>query len=291
MGTVTTAPRQRKRARSNRSEAIQSLDLKATSRTSHQRTPHVSKNNTPESSELIERDRAILEHLHLVKTIASSIRKTIPVHVDFDDLVQAGVMGLVDAANKYNEQKQACFPTYAKHRIRGAVLDSLRQLDWATRDMRRRQKLVSAAMTELSADLQRTPSEAEVADKLGMDLTTCRTTMNDLLCGGPVSSSRFKNDNEDLSAPEFPSGPETRPDYICGREQLHGVLDEIVKTLPERYQKVVVMYYSNEMSMKEIGRTLGINESRVSQIHKVALGKMAAVLGAKGIASRHAFVD
>ncbi len=107
----------------------------------------------------------VLDHLHLVKATASSIRKNLPVHADYDDLVQAGIVGLIDAVNKFDAEKQNSFPTYAKHRIRGAILDNLRKLDWASRDMRRRQKLVAAAMNELTAILERTPSETEIADK------------------------------------------------------------------------------------------------------------------------------
>lgn len=253
--------------------------------------PDAPKRNQSQGKELLARDRMVLDHLHLVKATASSIRKSLPVHADYDDLVQAGIVGLIDAANKYDAEKQNSFPTYAKHRIRGAILDNLRKLDWASRDMRRRQKLVAAAMNELTAILQRTPSEAEIADKTGMDLTTCRLTMSDLRNGGPVSSSRFANDQEDLPIPEFASGLETRPDFICGREQLRGALAEVLKTLPEKYQKVVVMYYANDMSMKEIGSALSINESRVSQIHKSALAKMAVALEANGIASHQAFLD
>jgi len=233
----------------------------------------------------------VLEHLDLVKSIAVGIRRSLPVHADFDDLLQAGMVGLIDAASKYDDEKKNSFATYAKHRIRGAILDSLRQLDWASRDMRRRQKLVATAMTELTTMLQRNPTENEVADKAGMDLEICRQTMTDLRNGAPVSSSHFASDNEDLPVPDFPSAPETHPDFICGREQLRGVLDQAVNTLPDRYQKVVVMYYKNDMSMKEIGNVLNINESRVSQIHKSALAKMAGTLEAQGTHSHHAFID
>ncbi len=239
----------------------------------------------------IARDRMVLDHLHLVKATASSIRKNLPVHADYEDLVQAGIVGLIDAVNKYDAEKQNSFPTYAKHRIRGAILDYLRKLDWASRDMRRRQKVVAAAVDDLTASLERTPSENEVADKAGLDLTTCRLTMTDLRNGGPVSYSRLANDQEDRPVPEFASGLETRPDFICGRQELRGVLAEAAKTLPEKHQKVVVMYYANDMSMKEIGCALSINESRVSQIHKSALAKMAAALEANGIVSHQAFID
>ncbi len=258
---------------------------------SRHRSPLAPNTQAPAGEAQTERDRVVLEHLDLVKSIAVSIRRSLPVHADFDDLLQAGMVGLIDAAGKYDDEKKNSFATYAKHRIRGAILDSLRQLDWASRDMRRRQKLVATAMTELATVLQRNPTENEVADKAGMDLATCRQTMTDLRNGAPVSSSRFASDDEDLPIPEFPSAPETQPDFICGREQLRGVLDQVVKTLPERYQRVVVMYYQNDMSMKEIGSALNINESRVSQIHKSALAKLASTLEAHGTYSHQAFID
>jgi RNA polymerase sigma factor for flagellar operon FliA len=224
-----------------------------------------------------------------VKAIAIRVHENLPVHVDLDDLVHAGILGLFDAANKYNPEKQVVFSSYAKHRIKGAILDSLRQLDWASRDMRRRHKQVEAATRDLSSTLQRAPTEAEIAAKLGMDVDRWRTMMLDLRNVGLVSASTRSNENEDLPAPDFPGKPEAQPDSICAREQLRGVLGEAMKTLPERYQKVVVLYYTNEMTMKEIGGVLGINESRVSQIHKSALEKMMVVLQANGIQSSQAF--
>lgn len=243
----------------------------------------------PMNPKLAKRDQVVLEHLPLVKAIAVRVHENLPVHVDVDDLVHAGILGLFDAANKYNPDKQVAFSSYAKHRIKGAILDSLRQLDWASRDLRRRHKQVEAATRELSATLQRTPTEAEVAEKLGVDVERWRQMMLDLRSVGLVSASSRTNDQEDLPAPDFPSKPETQPDSMCAREQLRHVLGDAMKILPERYQKVVVLYYTNEMTMKEIGGVLGINESRVSQIHKSALEKMAAVLQANGIHSSTAF--
>ncbi len=241
------------------------------------------------ASEIAQRDRIVLEYLPLVKAIAIRTRENLPVHVDLDDLVHAGVLGLFDAANKYNADKQVVFSSYAKHRIKGAILDSLRQLDWASRDMRRRQKQLEAATHDLSATLQRAPTEAEVAEKVGVDVERFRTMMIDLRNGGPVSASARSNESEDLPAPDFPAKPETHPDSICAHEELRSVLGEAMKTLPERYHKVVILYYTNEMKLKEIGSILGINESRVSQIHKSALEKMAAALQASGITSSRAF--
>jgi RNA polymerase sigma factor FliA len=242
-----------------------------------------------QNAKLARRDRVVLEHLPLVKAIAIRVHENLPVHVDVDDLVHSGVLGLFDAASKYNPDKQVAFSSYAKHRIKGAILDSLRQLDWASRDMRRRHKQVEAATRELAATLQRNPTEAEVAQKLGIDQERWRSMMLDLRNVGLVSASTRANESDDLPAPDFPCKPESHPDSICAREQLRGVLGVAMKTLPERYQKVVSLYYSAEMTMKEIGGILGINESRVSQIHKAALEKMQTVLQNNGISSPQAF--
>jgi RNA polymerase sigma factor for flagellar operon FliA len=235
------------------------------------------------------RDRVVLEHLPLVRAIAVRVHENLPVHVDLDDLVHAGILGLFDAASKFNPDKQVVFSSYAKHRIKGAILDSLRQLDWASRDLRRRHKQVEAITRDLAAELQRNPTEAEIAEKLGVEVERWRQMMVDLRNVGLISASTRTPEHDELPAPDFPSKPETQPDNMCAREQLRSALGEAMKTLPERYRKVVMLYYTNEMTMKEIGGVLGINESRVSQIHKSALEKMQTVLQANGIHGAMAF--
>src|SRR3954470_235111 len=126
------------------------------------------------------RDQVVLEHLPLVKAIAVRVHENLPVHVDLDDLVHAGILGLFDAANKFDSGKQVAFSSYAKHRIKGAILDSLRQLDWASRDLRRRHKQLEAVTRDLAAELQRTPTEAEIAQRLGVDVDRWRQMMVDL---------------------------------------------------------------------------------------------------------------
>jgi RNA polymerase sigma factor for flagellar operon FliA len=247
--------------------------------------------STAPTAKISKRDRVVLEHLPLVKAIAVRVHENLPVHVDLDDLVHAGILGLFDAATKYNPDKKVVFSSYAKHRIKGAILDSLRQLDWASRDLRRRHKQVEAATRDLAATLQRTPTEDEVAERMGVEMSRWRQMMVDLRSVGLVSASTRGTDQEDLPAPDFPSKPETQPDRMCAHEQLRHVLADAMKALPERYQKVVLLYYTNEMTMKEIGGILGINESRVSQIHKSALEKMATVLQSNGIHSSNAFAD
>src|SRR5204863_7234484 len=132
----------------------------STSRHAAQSNPAAAK-ATAQAAKLARRDRVVLEHVPLVKAIAVRVHENLPVHVDLDDLVHAGILGLFDAASKFNPDKQVVFSSYAKHRIKGAILDSLRQLDWASRDMRRRHKQVDAATRDLDAELKRKPYEAE----------------------------------------------------------------------------------------------------------------------------------
>ncbi len=235
------------------------------------------------------RDQIILDHLPLVRIIAVRVHENLPVHVDLDDLVHAGILGLLDATEKFNPNKQVAFSSYAKHRIKGAILDSLRQLDWASRDLRRRHKQIEAATRDLAAMLQRNPTQAEVAEKIGVGEDRWRRMMMELRNAGLVSATGRNPDRDELSTMEFPAEEGSQPDNICARQQLRGHLKLALEALPERYRKVVQLYYTGEMTMREIGDMMGINESRVSQIHKSALQKMATALQAAGIESSAAF--
>jgi RNA polymerase sigma factor for flagellar operon FliA len=249
-------------------------------------------NGTAQRTEQVEqetRDRIVLENLALVKAIAVRVHESLPVHVDLDDLVHAGVMGLLDAASKYNPDKKVAFHSYAKHRIKGAILDSLRQLDWASRDLRKRQKQVEALTRDFTARTGRTPTDLEVAESLGIGLDRWRRIALELKNLGLVSVSSLRLDPENSAPVEFPAAPDTRPDMMCARQELRTVLATAMKCLPKRYQKVVFLYYTNDMTMREIGEIMGVNESRVSQIHKIALEKMAVSLHSSGIHSTVAF--
>src|SRR5437588_11615403 len=144
-----------------------------------------------------DRDQIVLEHLPLVKAIAIRVHESLPVHVDLDDLIHAGVMGLFDAVTKYDGAKNVAFQSYAKHRIKGAILDSLRQLDWASRDLRKRQKQVDAVTRDLSTKLGRTPSEVELAQEMGVGIDRWRHMVNELRTIGVVSTTVQSEDNCD----------------------------------------------------------------------------------------------
>jgi RNA polymerase sigma factor for flagellar operon FliA len=219
-----------------------------------------------------------------VKAIAIRVHENLPVHVDLDDLVHAGVLGLFDAAEKYNPDKQVLFHSYAKHRIKGAILDSLRQLDWASRDLRRRQKRADAVTHELGMKLGRTPSEAEVAEGMGVGMECWQHMLMELRNAGLAGGTTHAEHDPEREM-EFAGTVDLQPDRMCVKNQLRHTLETAIKTLPERYQKVVFHYYTDDLTMKEIGTLLGVNESRVSQIHKTALRKMAVALHEAGIHS------
>ncbi len=232
-----------------------------------------------------DRDNLVLRHLPLVRSIAVRVYESLPVHVELDDLVHAGIMGLFDAATKYDGDKQVSFQGYAKHRIKGAILDSLREMDWASRDLRRRHKQLEAVTRELAAALERNPTEAEIAGKMGMDVDRWRQVAIELRMVGLVSASAPAPDSESETVREFPAGDQLNPDVLTGQQELRSILSEAMKTLPDRYQTVIGLYYLGGKTMREIGDRLGINESRVSQIHRVALEKMQVNLQAVGIHS------
>jgi RNA polymerase sigma factor for flagellar operon FliA len=237
-----------------------------------------------------ERDRLVMEHLPLVKAIAIRLYESLPVHADLDDLIHAGMLGLIDGAGKFDERKHILFKSYAKHRIKGAMLDSLRQLDWASRDLRRRHKQLEAITHELAGLSTEAPNDEAIAGKMGVDVERWRQIAIELRMVGLLSSSSRPADDENQTNPEFAASEDTQPDMMYVRHEMSTVLGQAMQALPERYQKIVSLYYTSEMTMREIGEVLGINESRVSQIHKTALEKMAAILQSAGIHSSEALV-
>jgi RNA polymerase sigma factor FliA len=232
------------------------------------------------------RNQTVLEHLYLAKAIAIRIHEGLPVYVDLDDLVHAGVLGLFDAVDKYDTTKNVTFQAYAKHRIKGAILDSLRQLDWASRDARRQQKRVESVTRGLTARLGRMPAEQEVAEEMGVSVPRWRQILFEVRTSGPVSISQYSDRDPDRKEP--PAKNDFRPDRMAEHQQLKVTIERAIGCLPERYQRVVFLYYTNDLTMREIGDLMGVNESRVSQIHKTALKKMATVLESAGIHSAEA---
>jgi RNA polymerase sigma factor for flagellar operon FliA len=227
-----------------------------------------------------ERDRILLEQLPQVRYLARRIHERLPRHVPLEDMVHAGVIGLIDALNKFDRSKRVHFGSYAKFRIRGAILDSLREMDWGPRDLRRKARGVEEAQRKLSLDLSRAPTEVEVAAELNLELREFQQLLTDLdgLEVGSLSiASHWDGKEEDLCN-YLPQAPEDTPFFRCMRSEMKELLARAVAELPQKEQQVLALYYSEELTMREVGVVLGIGESRVSQIHSLAVVRLRARL-------------
>ncbi|MGB8012592.1 MAG: FliA/WhiG family RNA polymerase sigma factor [Terriglobales bacterium] len=227
-----------------------------------------------------ERERILMEQLPQVRYIARRIHERLPRHVPFEDLVHAGVVGLIDALNKFDLSKQVQFSSYAKFRIRGAILDSLRELDWSPRELRRKGRLVDSTYSELASKLGRAPDENELAREMGIDLRELQSLLADL-DGLELGSLRVESPRdgteEDLTDYVAAKNEET-PFFQCLRAETKHLLEQAISELPEKEQRVLALYYYEELTMKEVGAALGIGESRVSQIHSLAMVRLRARL-------------
>jgi len=235
-----------------------------------------------------EQERVLLEHLPIVRFLARRIHERLPQHVDIEDLVSAGVVGLMDAFAKFDPAKKVQFRSYAQFRIRGAILDSLRSLDWSPRDLRRKGRAVEEAIRTLTAKLGRAPGESEVAAEMGLELDEYQQLLGDLK-GLEIGTLHVEH-NEDSGEEELayvPGRPEEDPLFRCLRGELEERLSDAILHLPDRERLVMTLYYYEEMTMREIGLALGVVESRVSQMHASAVVHLRAAL--KDLASRGAF--
>ncbi|HUA00486.1 MAG TPA: FliA/WhiG family RNA polymerase sigma factor [Candidatus Aquilonibacter sp.] len=221
-----------------------------------------------------QRERIILEHLAQVHHIARRIHDRLPPQVPLDDLVHAGVIGLMDAVRKYDPSKNVQLKHYAEFRIRGAILDSLRQIDWSPRTLRRQAKRVEQAKLICRARLGRDPSEPEIAEEIGVSLQRLQRILSEArgLDLGTLHSEAVDPNEEDAIEP--PTGTEEDPYQKALRAEMSGLLGKAMGELAERERDVLALYHFEELTMKQVGAILGIGESRVSQIHSAALGRL-----------------
>jgi len=226
-----------------------------------------------------EQESLLLEHLPIVRFLARRIHERLPQHVDLEDLISAGIVGLMDAFAKFDPAKKVQFRSYAQFRIRGAILDSLRVLDWSPRDLRRKGRAVEEAIRALTARLGRAPGEAEIASELEMSIEEYQQLLGNLkgLEIGTLHLERNEDSGEEELA--YVAGrPEEDPLFCCMRGELEKRLADAIADLPERERMVMTLYYYEEMTMREIGLVLGVVESRVSQIHSSAVVHLRAAL-------------
>ena len=224
------------------------------------------------------RDELVVKLLPLVRRMAWQMRERLPLHVELDDLVSTGVLGLIDAVRKFDARKDVKLERYAQHRVRGAILDGLRGLDTASRDMRRKSKKAETIYRTLELKLGRPPSDGEMAGGLGVGLKAWYRTVFELQAVGmdwlrpmgSVGTRESRKQTEESLAAEIP----VDQFEACFRRERREILDRALGCISDRERQVVLLYYRQELTMRQIGEKLGIDESRVSQLHSAALTRL-----------------
>jgi RNA polymerase sigma factor FliA len=219
-----------------------------------------------------QRQRTVLEHMAQVRFIARRIHDRLPPQVLLEDLVHAGVLGLMDAVRKYDPSKNVQLKHYAEFRIRGAILDSLRQVDWSPRTLRRQARRMEQAVLDCKARLGRDPGEPEIAAELGVSLENLQHLLGDLRgldIGSLQSETNDEGREEEIHSPA--GSEEEDPYHQAVRSEMMGLLEKAIGELADREREVLALYHFEELTMKQVGALLGIGESRVSQIHSAAL--------------------
>jgi len=232
-----------------------------------------------DSQEPMAREWLVVHYASLVKFVAGRLAAGLPRSVDTGDLVSAGVFGLMNAIERFDPANGAKFETYAIPRIRGAILDSLRALDWVPRSVRSRSRSVQDAISTLEHELGRTPSDEEIAAALKITTAELEQWLADIAAGsvGPLDhvamdSAPSENTNELL------------PGHALEQQELRDAMRSEITRLPEREQAVLILYYEDGLTLSEIGEALGVTESRVSQIHTKAVLQLRSRLASAGMA-------
>ena len=225
----------------------------------------------------LDRDALIRQHVPLVRRIALHMIAKLPANVELDDLIQVGMIGLAEALSRFESEQGVQFETFASQRIRGAMLDELREGDWMSRSSRKSQKEIEQALNRLEQRLGRSPLESEIAAELGMDLDDYQSLL------GKVRGTQLvyledigggDSDDSDDYLERHVADADADPFALLRDQRLRSALVEAIKALPEREQYVMGMYYEHDMNLKEIAAVLGVTESRVCQLHSQAIARL-----------------
>ena len=230
------------------------------------------------------REEVIIKYSPMIKYVANRIAMRLPPHIEVDDLISVGVLGLMDAITKYDSSRGAKFKTYAEFRVRGAILDELRSMDWVPRSIRQKASKVDKVVQGLQAKLRRTPEDEEVAKEMGLSLDQFHETLNEtksipifsLEDLGIAKESGDQQSLLDCLAGKADADPQTQIRLV----ELKEIIAKAIDALPEKERLMVSLYYYEELTMKEIGAVLDITESRVSQIHSKAVYRLRTKLKA-----------
>jgi len=231
--------------------------------------------------EVDDRNELVMQELQQVYYIAARIRERLPQHIEMEDLVNAGVIGLIEASRSFDSSKAAQFSTFAKFRIRGAILDSLRESDWGSRYLRKRGREIGDATTRLEGRLGRRPDDTEIADEMNLKVDHLRKIVQQLdglyISGQQTAVSNDRGESLDVieSAPNL---DDPDPFDLCLQGEMRTHLAEAISQLTEREQLILSLYYREELTMKEIAEVVGVALSRVSQIRQATIVKLTGLL-------------
>lgn len=225
------------------------------------------------------REQIIVEYVPLVKLVAGRLNMYLGYTVEYDDLVSYGVFGLIDAIDKFDYGKGIKFETYASLRIRGSILDQIRKMDWIPRSVRQKQKQIEAAIVTLEKEKGTNLTDRDIADELGITTDEYRNWAGMANISNIASLDEFMEQGAESGVKEFRNTVYTEPEQAVDKEEVRKMLSEALELLTEKERKVVVLYYYEELTLKEVASVLGVSESRISQLHSKALEKMKKYLG------------
>lgn len=235
----------------------------------------------------INKDQLIQRFAPLVKRIAYHLMARLPSSVQVDDLIQNGMMGLLDAINRFEAGMGAQFETYAAQRVRGAMLDGLRENDWLPRSLRRDFRRIEVAISQLEQEYGRTPSESELAETLGMTLAEYQKMLQDARGHQLISFEDMIDDGNEDFLERHLSDDSNEPSRILEDESLRKLLVQGIELLPEREKLMMALYYEQDLNLREIGEVMGVTESRVCQLHSQAVARLRArVFGDAGLSKK-----
>jgi len=226
-----------------------------------------------------DKEQCIKEFAPLVKRIAHFMMLKLPNSVQVDDLIQVGMMGLLDAAGRYDELRGAQFETYASQRIRGAMLDELRGADWLPRSMRSDMRRIESAVSRAQQRLGKAPVESEIAGELGMTLKDYQELLQESRGAQLMYYEDFHNSGDEDFFEQFETDGKSNPLEVLKDERFRGALIKAIEALPERERLMMAMHYEQDMNLREIGEVLGVGESRVCQLHSQAVARLRSMLG------------
>ncbi|MCH5259042.1 MAG: FliA/WhiG family RNA polymerase sigma factor [Lachnospiraceae bacterium] len=227
------------------------------------------------------REKIILEYAPLVKVVAGRLSMYLGYNVEYEDLVSYGIFGLIDAIDKFDFLKDVKFETYASLRIRGAILDQIRKMDWIPRTIRQKQKKIDAVIKDIEVRCGRSATDDEIAEGLGISGDEYLDWQSQMKITNVVSLNEFLEQGSEVpnEASHTKSAHFDSPEEVLERDELKKKLAEALETLTEKERKVILLYYYEELTLKEISNILEVSESRISQLHTRALQKMKVKLG------------